>query len=154
MNSLGINTVEDLINYYPRAYEDRTKVKKIAELQDGEIAVVKAIVVSNITTSRIRKNMIVTKAIVQDDTGRMQVTWFNQEYIKNSIHSNEAYKFYGKVTVKGGKVEPKDIIINESVEESNTEVENTEVNTEVEETVETTEVTENTETEAKESTEA
>ena len=53
-----------------------------------------------------------------------------------------------------GKVEPKDIIINESVEESNTEVENTEVNTEVEETVETTEVTENTETEAKESTEA
>ena len=59
-----------------------------------------------------------------------------------------------KSAVKGGKVEPKDIIINESVEESNTEVENTEVNTEVEETVETTEVTENTETEAKESTEA
>ena len=59
-----------------------------------------------------------------------------------------------KSAVKGGKVEPKDIIINESVEESNTEVENTEVNTEVEKTVETTEVTENTETEAKESTEA
>ena len=59
-----------------------------------------------------------------------------------------------KSAIKGGKVEPKDIIINESVEESNTEVENTEVNTEVEATVETAEVTENTETEAKESTEA
>ena len=59
-----------------------------------------------------------------------------------------------KSAIKGGKVEPKDIIINESVEESNTEVENTEVNTELEATVETAEVTENTETEAKESTEA
>ena len=59
-----------------------------------------------------------------------------------------------KSAIKGGKVEPKDIIINESVEESNTEVENTEVNTEVEAIVETAEVTENTETEAKESTEA
>lgn len=59
-----------------------------------------------------------------------------------------------KSAIKGGKVEPKDIIINESVEESNTEVENTEANTEVEAIVETAEVTENTETEAKESTEA
>ena len=120
LNSLGINTVEDLINYYPRAYEDRTKVKKIAELQDGEIAVVKAIVVSNITTSRIRKNMIVTKATVQDDTGRMQVTWFNQEYIRNSIHSSEAYKFYGKVTVKGGKVEMDTPLIDLPNENKNT----------------------------------
>ena len=61
LNSLGIFTVEDLINYYPRAYEDRSKIKKIAELQDGECGVVEAVVVSNVTTARIRKRRKVYK---------------------------------------------------------------------------------------------
>ena len=120
LNSLGIFTVEDLINYYPRAYEDRSKIKKIAELQDGECGVVEAVVVSNVTTARIRKNMIITKATVQDETGRMQVTWFNQEYIRTKVQSNKTYKFYGKANVKSGKIEMDTPLVDAINENKNT----------------------------------
>ena len=48
-NLLGIYTVEDLINYYPRTYQDRTNIKKIEDLQDGEEALIEAVTVSGIS---------------------------------------------------------------------------------------------------------
>ena len=42
LNKLGINTLEDLITYYPRTYEDRSKPRMIAELQNGEEALISA----------------------------------------------------------------------------------------------------------------
>ena len=55
LNKLNINTLEDVINYFPREYEDRGKFKKICELQNGEMATFKAVVKSNVTESRIRR---------------------------------------------------------------------------------------------------
>ena len=52
LNILGIYTIEDLISYYPRTYEDRTKITKIAELQDGQSAMIEAV-----TTSGLIKTM-------------------------------------------------------------------------------------------------
>ena len=86
-NLLGVYTVEDLINYYPRAYEDRTKIKKIEELQDGEEALIEAVTVSGVSMFKLRKNMTVSKVLVQDDTGRFLITWFNKNYIKTKIHA-------------------------------------------------------------------
>ena len=70
LSLLGVNTVEDLINYYPRTYEDRTKIKKIEELQDGEDALIEAVTVTAATVFKLRRNMSVSKVMVQDDTGR------------------------------------------------------------------------------------
>lgn len=98
LNLLGVNSVQDLIDYYPRAYEDRTKVKKIEELEDGEEALIEAVTVSGVSVFRLRRNMTIVKVLVQDDTGRCLITWFNQDYIKTKIHAKEKYRFYGKVT--------------------------------------------------------
>ena len=97
LNLLGIYTIEDLISYYPRAYQDRSKIKKIEELQEGEEALIEAVTLSGVSTFKLRRNMSVSKVQVQDDTGRCLITWFNQDYIKSTIHANEKYKFYGKV---------------------------------------------------------
>ena len=105
LNKLGINTLEDLITYYPRQYEDRGKPKTISELIDGEEALISAIVVSRMSEVRIRKNLTLCKVIVRDETGTMQVTWYNQSYLKNSLKVNERYKFYGKVSNKYGKID-------------------------------------------------
>ena len=87
LNLLGIYTVEDLIKYYPRTYEDRTKVTPIAELQDGQTALIKAVTVSGAQTYRMKRNMTITKVLVEDETGRALITWFNQDYVRSSIHA-------------------------------------------------------------------
>ena len=105
LNKLGIKTLEDLITYYPRDYEDRSKPKMIASLTDGEEALIEAMVVSRMSEQRIRKNMTIYKLIVRDETGTCLLTWFNQNYLKNKFILGQKYKFYGKVSVKYGKIE-------------------------------------------------
>ena len=105
LQKLGINTLEDLITYYPREYEDRSKPKMITSLVDGEETLIEAMVVSRMSEQRIRKNMTIYKLIVRDETGTCLLTWFNQSYLKNKFVLGQKYKFYGKVSVKYGKIE-------------------------------------------------
>ena len=120
LNLLGVNTVQDLINYFPRAYEDRTKVKKIEELEDGKEALIEAVTVSGVSVFKLRRNMTIVKVLVQDDTGRCLITWFNQDYIKTKIHSKEKYRFYGKVTKKPGQFEMASPVFDKEGEYKNT----------------------------------
>ena len=120
LNLLGIYTIEDLISYYPRAYQDRSKIKKIEELQEGEEALIEAVTLSGVSTFKLRRNMSVSKVQVQDDTGRCLITWFNQDYIKSTIHAKEKYKFYGKVTKKIGKTEMTSPVFDKEGENKNT----------------------------------
>ena len=105
LNRLGIFTLQDLITYYPREHEDRSNPTKIAELVDGQEALVEGFAASRVSEIRIRRNMTLLKLNVRDETGMMQITWFNQPYIKSVIKPGTEYKFYGKVSKKGSKIE-------------------------------------------------
>ncbi len=105
LNRLEIYTLEDLITYYPRAYEDRSKPKQIEELADGEDALIEGIAVTNVSMVRIRSNMTILKMNVRDDTGICQITWFNQPYLKTILKKGNVYRFYGRVNKKGNRVE-------------------------------------------------
>ena len=105
LNKLGIFTLKDLIEYYPRDYEDRSKPKKIIELVDGEIALVKATVQTRLVEARIRKGLILYKVKVADETGFLEITWYNQSYLKNQIKQGDTYNFFGKVSFKYNKKE-------------------------------------------------
>ena len=105
LNRLGIYTLEDLITYYPREYEDRSIPKNISELQDGEEALISAYAIGRMTEIRIRGNLTLCKLIVRDETGTAQITWYNQSYLKNIFKKGQRYKFYGKIKNKFGKVE-------------------------------------------------
>ena len=104
LNKLGIFTLEDLITYYPREYEDRSKPKVIASLVNDEEALIEAVVVSKMSEQRIRKNMTIYKLIVRDETGICTITWFNQSYLKNKFVIGKKYKFYGKASVVYGRI--------------------------------------------------
>ena len=82
LNYLGIYTLEDLITYYPRAYEDRRIVKTIEEMVDGEEGLIDVVAVSNVTTFKLKRNMTVSRLIVRDETDNCLITWFNQPYVK------------------------------------------------------------------------
>ena len=105
LNKLGIFTLKDLITYYPRDYEDRSKPKKIIDAIDGEDMLIEAIVVSRIVELKIRKNMTMYKLTVRDDTGVCNITWFNQPYLKKQFIYGEKYSFFGKVHKKASRVE-------------------------------------------------
>ena len=98
LNNLGIYTLEDLLTYFPREYEDRSKQKKIGDLVDGEETTIEAKAVSEVSINRVRRNMTILKVVVEDDTGRCVITWFNQTYIKQHIKRGETYRFFGKVS--------------------------------------------------------
>lgn len=97
LNKLGIFTVKDLMEYYPRVYEDRTKLKCISEFVNGEQVLFIATVANPVKTQRIRKNLVIYSTFVSDDTGVCKMTWYNQTYIKTKLIEGEKYLFYGKV---------------------------------------------------------
>ncbi|MCG6841065.1 ATP-dependent DNA helicase RecG [Fusobacterium nucleatum] len=95
LKSLGINTVYDLIYYFPRAYDDRTNIKKIGELKFNEYVVIKANVMSVVNLT-VRSGKKVVKAMVTDGTGIMEILWFGMPYIKKSLRIGEEYLFIGQ----------------------------------------------------------
>ncbi len=120
LNNLGIYTLGDLITYFPREYEDRSKIRKIEELTDGEEATIEAKVVSEVTANRIRKNMTVLKTMVEDETGKCMITWFNQTYVKQQIKRGETYRFFGKVEKNFTKTEMRSPVYDEVGKNKNT----------------------------------
>jgi len=96
---LGINTLLDLINYYPRTYEDRSVIKNISEIMPGEKATVQC-TVSNVQSRRIRKGLHILKAVLFDGSGYMNVIWFNQDYYFKKLKEGRKFWFYGKMERK------------------------------------------------------
>ena len=95
LKSLGINTIYDLIYYFPRAYDDRTNIKKIGELKFNEYVVIKASVMSVVNLT-VRSGKKIVKAMVTDGTGIMEILWFGMPYIKKSLKIGEEYLFIGQ----------------------------------------------------------
>lgn len=104
LNKLGIYSIKDLLEYYPRNYEDRTRLSNIIEFNDGEHYLFVATISDSIHIQRIRKNLTIYSTYVYDDTGECKMTWFNQKYINTKLHKGDKYLFYGKAIKNYGVV--------------------------------------------------
>jgi len=96
LRKLGITDLRALISFFPRAYEDRREFRRIADLVPGEYACVRAMVAGEPTLSHIRKGLDLVKLRVVDESAALELTYFNQSYLKNNLHTGEEYVFYGK----------------------------------------------------------
>lgn len=96
LNKLGIFTLKDLIYYFPRQFEDRNNLKKIAQLDNDEKATIKA-VITGIETSSPKKGMTLTKVCVKDETSCAKLVFFNQPHIKNAFRVGDMVLVFGKV---------------------------------------------------------
>ena len=97
LHKLGVATLGDLLSYFPRRWEDRTLTRPIRELPVGEYACVRAMLAGDPTASRIAGGRTLVKVRAVDDSGALDVAFFNQEYRRTSLHKGETYIFYGKV---------------------------------------------------------
>lgn len=98
---LGLHTAADLLAYFPRDYEDRTLRESIAVLPPDAPAAVSALIAEPLRTSYLRAGMEVTKGRAVDHTGQLDLTFFNQSYVRRALHPGQAYVFYGQVTGVG-----------------------------------------------------
>ena len=101
----GINTVEDLLYFFPRTYEDRSKTKYIADCENGETVCVSITVYSPVREHRIRRNMTVYSMIASDESGVMNVVWYNNRFVKDAFKTGEKYILYGKIAFNRNKIE-------------------------------------------------
>jgi ATP-dependent DNA helicase RecG len=104
-HKLNIFNIEDLITFYPRDYEDRGNLKKIAQLDDGQACTFEGMIMSKVSERHIRKGFTVYQVYIKDDTGTVIGTWYNQQYIKKIFIVGETYIFHGKVTRKFKNIE-------------------------------------------------
>lgn len=91
--------------YLPRGHEDRTKFFEIADCPVGEFVCIKAKVYSPIRETRIKKNFNIYSMVVFDDSGALNVVWYNNRFVKNAFRSGEEVLFYGKIGMSRGKKE-------------------------------------------------
>ena len=97
LKSLGLNTVEDLLFYFPFRYEDFSLVKKISELVPGEPVTVRAKVQMIATRRSWRKRKILTEALVGDETGSIKAVWFNQPFISKVLRVGDELFLSGQL---------------------------------------------------------
>lgn len=99
--ALGVETVGDLLTFFPRDYEDRTVCNPIFSCQPEEWTCIKALVGVAPTFVRTAKGLSLSSCTVYDQSGKMELVWFNQPHL--SLQPGQEYVFYGKVSLKGRK---------------------------------------------------
>jgi ATP-dependent DNA helicase RecG len=101
---LGIHSYEDLINFYPNRYIDRTRYYKINELQNNpaEVQIIgKIINIKTVEFGKAKKRLVATFV---DETGEMELVWFQgHKWIRESLKINVPYVIFGKVTSFSGQ---------------------------------------------------
>ena len=93
--ALNIFTLQDLICHFPRAYEDRTRLCTVNQLEVGVPACFKAMVMNTPRVNHIRKGLDIIRVQVADHTGRLNLTFFNQKFATEQLVYGKEFVFYG-----------------------------------------------------------
>ncbi len=102
---LGIRTVYDLLRYFPRRYQDYSKLKTINQLEYGEeLSVIGTLTNDLYTHAAKRGNLKITEAALSDGTGTIKLTWFNQPYLKTQLGKGSSIVVSGKVDMYLGRL--------------------------------------------------
>lgn len=101
LKRLNINTIEDLIYFIPRDYDDRTKVSTLRESTIGEKATLEVKITGEYSIIRPRRNMSILKVPIEDSSTNGYMVWFNQEYLKDKFKIGESYRVNGKINKLG-----------------------------------------------------
>lgn len=106
LNNLGIYSIEDLLYFFPRRYEDRTNFVAVAKLKEGETKTIKAQVLANVERrSWRRRGFSIIEVAVGDNSGKIYCVWFNQPYLKEYFKIGEELILYGKVERYGKRLQ-------------------------------------------------
>lgn len=104
LGRLGILTVEDLVTFFPRRLEDRSQLRPIAQVRDGEVVLVSGTVRAK-SRVKVRRGLELVKVALDDGTGLLFAVWFNQPWIWDEIARGRRYVLYGKAVLRYGEMQ-------------------------------------------------
>ena len=101
--TFGLATVGDLIEHFPRRYEDFRDRKQIRDLKVGEEATIRGEVVRVSADRTARRRVDVVRVLVRDDTGAVEAVWFNQRYLTRVLQEGMRLSLRGTFRPQGGR---------------------------------------------------
>ncbi|MBU5437749.1 ATP-dependent DNA helicase RecG [Tissierella sp. MSJ-40] len=105
LRRLNINTVEDLLYFVPRDYEDRSKFKTLRECTIGEKTSLEVEVCGPPNILRPRKNFSILKIPIKDESGYGCLVWFNQDYLRDRFAIGNKLIVNGKINKMGMEIQ-------------------------------------------------
>lgn len=94
LSKIGIETAGDLVENIPRSFDDYSRVVEISKVRPGKVTLKASI--HNVKSRYSKNGLPITEAVARDGTGQLQLTWFSQPYIKNSIKPDTEYYISGE----------------------------------------------------------
>ena len=105
LSKLGINTVGDLIYYFPRAYEKRGDVRLLSEFDSEKSCAFLLTVATEVKTANIRRGLTLSKFRAFDESGSVEITFFNSPYVKDVFHIGSTFRFWGKASMQKNRLQ-------------------------------------------------
>ena len=102
-NRLGIFSAEELVRFLPRSYECFEKPVPLYELEPGKVMTVEGILSKDASINHYN-GLTIVNAYLSDMTGRLQLTWYNSPFLKNSLREGSHLIFRGRVYEKNGRM--------------------------------------------------
>ena len=103
LKKLGIHTIRNLLFHFPHRYEDFSNIIPISQIEEGKLICVQG-KITDIKNIRIfKRRLVITEALVNDDSGTLRTTWFNQPYLINTLKKGDFVFLAGKMSSKKGK---------------------------------------------------
>ncbi len=96
LKKLGVETIYDLITYFPFRYDDLSQISRIAQLKSGDTVTIKAKVQMIKSRRSPRKRMVITECLVKDQSASIKVVWFNQGYLTKMLKPGDQVFLSGK----------------------------------------------------------
>jgi ATP-dependent DNA helicase RecG len=114
LSRLGLRTIRDMLYFFPRRYDDFSTLKTINQLEYGEEVTIMGRV-WDVKTRRTRSGKTITNVILEDGSGTIEVTWFNQPYLGDKLKplrqivlSGRVDEYMGRLTFQSPQWEPLD----------------------------------------------
>lgn len=97
LEHLGLETVDDLLHYYPRRYDDFSHPRRINQIIPGQDQIIEGRIVYISNELSVKKRMKLTRTVVADDTGQLGIVWFNQPFLVQQLRVGTTWLFAGEV---------------------------------------------------------
>lgn len=101
-NKVGVYSANDLINYYPRAYDTFANPQNIEDGEIGEITSIDGVICKSATIEKVKNLQIISVYIKDKNMDTLRLTWFNMPFLKNKLKLGMRYIFRGSIIYKSG----------------------------------------------------
>jgi len=100
LKKMNINTIGDLLWYFPNRYDDLSEIKKVVDIVEDDINTVCVKILKIKTYRAWRAKMMITELVAEDDSGQVEAIWFRQKFVSQILKVGDSVYLSGKVKLK------------------------------------------------------